>query len=119
MASNHTVGILVRGCRCALSYCDLSLTFDLDSLRTFFVIIFETYSSYDNNIRIDYYLHQEGIIFMTVCLSVCLFVCCVFAGLHKYYFLDLLEKLQDGLSLTKIPFNFERDLDHHVDTKKK
>ena len=37
-----------------------------------------------------YYLHQGGIIFMAVCLSVRLF-----AGLHKYYWLEPHEQSKD------------------------
>ena len=43
----------------------------------FSTIIFETYFSYDNDIWIaatSYYLQQGGIMFMTVCLFVCLCV---------------------------------------------
>ena len=29
VGSSHLVGTLVRGCRCAMSWCDLVLTFDL------------------------------------------------------------------------------------------
>ena len=72
------VGILVRGYTCAMSYCDLSLTFDLDSVKMFSTVIFETYFLYDNDIWIaatDYYLCQGGIILITDCLSLCPFVC--------------------------------------------
>ena len=61
-----------------MSYCDLSLTFDLDSVKMFYILIFETYFCYDNDIWIaatDYYHHQGGIIYITVCLSLCLLVC--------------------------------------------
>ena len=54
-------------------YCDLSLAFDLDSVKMLFIIIFKIYFPYDNDIWIaatDYYLHQGSIIFMTVCLCV-------------------------------------------------
>ena len=50
---------------------------------------------------------------MSVYLSVCLLV-----GLSKYYWLKLLGKIHNiGLGSTKIPFKFESDLDHHLDTK--
>ena len=35
-----------------------------------------------------YYLLEEGIAVMTICLSICVFL----AGLHKYYCLDLPDK---------------------------
>ena len=59
-------------------YCDLSLTFDLDSVKMFSIIIFEIYFPYDKDIWIattDHCLQQGSIIFMTVCLSLCLFLC--------------------------------------------
>ena len=37
------------------------------------------------------YVHQRGIIFMIICLFPYSFVC-LFAGLHKYYWLDRPEK---------------------------
>ena len=49
-----------------MSYCDLNLTFDLDSVKMFSTVIFQTYFSHDNDILIaatDYYLHQGDIIF--------------------------------------------------------
>ena len=61
------------------------LTFDLDSVRMFSTLIFETRFSYDNDMwtaATDNYLHQ-GIMFMHVCIFVCLV--CVSAGLGKYH----------------------------------
>ena len=77
LGCSYLIGILVRGYRCAMLFCDLSLTFDLDSVKMFCTVIFETYFPFDNDIWIaatDYYLHQGGIIFITVWLSLCLFV---------------------------------------------
>ena len=51
-----------------MSYCDLSLTLDLDSVKMFSTVIFQTYFCHDNDIEIaatDYYLRQGGIIFLT------------------------------------------------------
>ena len=61
VAPRFLVGILVRGYRRAMSYCDLSLTFDLNSVKMFSILIFETYFCYDNDIWIaaaDYYLPE-------------------------------------------------------------
>ena len=55
-----------------MSYCDLSLTFDPDSVKMFSTVLFEIYFLYDNDIWIaatGYYLLQGDIIFITVCLS--------------------------------------------------
>ena len=60
-----------------MSYCKLNLTLDIDSVRMFSTVIFQIYFSCDNDIwiaTIDYYLYQGGIIFLTVCLFVCLCV---------------------------------------------
>ena len=94
----YWVGILVRSYTVTL-YCDLSVTFDLDSVKMFSIVIFKTYFPYDNDIWIaatDYYLRQGSIIFMTVCLSLCLF--CVLAAFCKYYWLDLPEKKSEDVS---------------------
>ena len=42
----------LEGYRCAMSYCDLSLTFDPDSVKMFSTVIFETCFPYDNDIWI-------------------------------------------------------------------
>ena len=90
-----------------MSYCDLSLTFDLHSVRLFSTVIIETYFSCDNDIWIaanDYYLCRGSIISMTVCLSVSLSVC-MLAGLWKYYYLDLPEKKsEDESNLAAVNF---------------
>ena len=56
-----------------------------------------------------------GIIFITVCLPVCL-PGCFLAGWCKYYWMDL-PKNQMGLSATLIPVSFEGDLYHQMDRK--
>ena len=43
----NLVGILARGYTCAMSYCDLGLTFDLDFVKMFSTVIFEIYFLYD------------------------------------------------------------------------
>ena len=42
---------------------------------------------------------------------------CLLTGLHRYYWLDLLEKKQNiGLVPSQMTLNFESHLDHHIDT---
>ena len=61
------------------------------------------------------YLHQGNDIFMTVCLYVCLLKDNANATHHN--FMKRNQKM--GLGLTWTPINFESDLDHCLDTKKK
>ena len=56
----YLVSLLVLGCRCAMSQCDLGVTFYLGSARMFSAAIFETYLSYHKDVWItvgDYYVH--------------------------------------------------------------
>ena len=53
---------------------------------------------------------------MRICpLPVCL---CLLSGIYKYW-LDLPKKIRMGRGPTSIPINFESDLDHNLDAKKK
>ena len=48
----YLVSLLVLGCRCAISQCDLGVTFYLGSARMFSAAIFETYFSYHKDVWI-------------------------------------------------------------------
>ena len=59
-----------------MAYCDLSPTFDLDDVRMFSMVIFETDFCHNNDTWVaatDYNLHKGGIILL-YCLSRCLCV---------------------------------------------
>ena len=55
---------------------------------------------------------------LSVCPFICLFVC-LFAGLRKYYWLHLPEKILTWILLKlRFKLKFESDLNHCLDTKK-
>ena len=83
---------------------DLSPAIDFDSARMFSIVIFEVYFSYHKDIwiaAVDHYLHQGSIIFMTICLFVCLFTS-LLVGLRKHHWLDLNGKKTRRLVLVQL-----------------